>query len=124
MRSRNSSRPPSSAMISIFVPPRSIPMRMSQTGFAESGGDEVVSLKPALGAKMGVLRCRQQWLQAFIADQMDARHVRRFLGRRRQVLRYVVDEKGRPPRASRQRANRLTLQSGIGDYRKVETKAF
>src|SRR5690349_6163963 len=105
-------------MISIFVPPRSRPNRISESRFGELGGDETMRVIPTLGTKIRVFRCRQKRLQTIVSDEMDARHVGRELGRRSQMLRNVVDEERWTTGPRRQRLHRLALQALVGDDRK------
>src|SRR5882672_6651859 len=96
MRSRRISRPFSSATISILVPPRSMPKRMLETRFRQLRSDELLGIAPVLGAKMRCGGRREQRLEAFIPNQMNAQDIRRDLGGRGQVLRNVVNEEGWP----------------------------
>src|SRR5579871_5723535 len=109
MRCRKTSRPLSSATISIFVPPRSIPNRMLVARVAQLRRDEGFGVLPALRAEVRVLRRGQQRLEAVVADEMDARHVRRVLRGRSKVLRNVVDEEGRTAGTRRQCLDRLAF---------------
>src|SRR5579864_52570 len=122
MRSRSTSRPLSRAMISIFVPPRSKPNRISQPRFAELGGDEAVRLVPVRGAKVRMFGRRQKRLQSLITDEMNARDVRCELCRRREMLRNIVDEERWATGSRRQRLHRLALQPVIGDDRKRQSE--